>query len=296
MHLEWLALISAFLWAAGSLLSVIPAKHMGTFAFSRWRMIVVASMLALLSLFTGGFATIDVSQIWLMSISGFIGIFIGDTCLYACMNRLGPRRAGLLFATHAVFSAIFGFFVFNERFSWLAISGIVLVFTGVLMAIATNNRQAHKYEQIEGKLWIGIALGLTAGLCQSLGTIIAKPVMVAGADPVAASCVRMLIALAAHFVLRATQHPVTRLDNPLTWRIFGIICLNGLMAMVIGMTLFMFALRHGDVTLVSILSTTSPIMLLPILWLTIRQKPSLGAWSGAICVVVGTAAILLRSV
>ena len=37
MSLEWLALVSAFLWASASLFSVTPARHLGTFAFSRWR-------------------------------------------------------------------------------------------------------------------------------------------------------------------------------------------------------------------------------------------------------------------
>ena len=294
MHLEWLALISAFLWASGSLLSAIPAKHMGTFAFSRWRMIVVTTMLGVLSFITHGFETIQISQVGLMALSGFIGIFIGDTALYACMNCIGPRRSSLLFATHAVFSACFGFFLFDERFGWMTLLGAVLVLSGVLLAILGNSNSANHYEQIHGKLFYGVGLGLIAGLCQSFGTIIAKPVMASGVDPIAASSVRMVVALAAHLFIRFLSLPVTKTKHPMTYRMFGIICLNGLMAMVIGMTLFMFALRHGDVTLVSILSTTSPVMLLPILWITTRQRPSKGAWFGACFVVLGTAMVLLR--
>ncbi|MGR5456899.1 EamA family transporter, partial [Vibrio alfacsensis] len=38
MGFEWLALIAAFLWAVSSIISVTPAKHLGSFSYSRWRM------------------------------------------------------------------------------------------------------------------------------------------------------------------------------------------------------------------------------------------------------------------
>jgi drug/metabolite transporter (DMT)-like permease len=104
----------------------------------------------------------------------------------------------------------------------------------------------------------------------------------------------MLVAFGAHSGLRLAQVPFSRAVSPITWRVLGIICLNGLLAMVLGMTIFLFALRHGNVTLVAIMSSTSPVMLLPILWFFTRQRPSLGAWLGAILVVCGTALVLAR--
>jgi hypothetical protein len=49
----------------------------------------------------------------LLALSGLIGIFIGDTALFACMNRLGPRRSGVLFATHAIVFDFAGLAVFG---------------------------------------------------------------------------------------------------------------------------------------------------------------------------------------
>jgi len=294
MSLEWLALVSAFLWASASLLSVIPARQLGTFSFSRWRMAVVSLMLGLMSLYTNGFATLDVSQVWLMALSGLIGIFIGDTCLYACMNRIGPRRSGLLFATHAVFSAFFGTLLFKESLSFQGWFGAGSVFVGVLVAIAFNRKEQTKLEFVHGSLRVGLMLGLIAGLCQSLGTIIAKPVVMAGADPIAASCVRMIAAFTAHLGLRATGLSFVKTRGAISPRVLGIVILNGFLAMVIGMTVFLYALKHGNVTLVAILSSTSPVMLLPILWIFTRQRPSMGAWCGAALVVVGTAFVLAR--
>ena len=36
-------------------------------------------------------------QFGVLSVSGFIGIFIGDTLLYSTIARLGPRRTTMLF-------------------------------------------------------------------------------------------------------------------------------------------------------------------------------------------------------
>jgi hypothetical protein len=50
MGYEWLALAAASLWAIAALISVKPARHLGAFAYSRWRMFLVSLMLASASL------------------------------------------------------------------------------------------------------------------------------------------------------------------------------------------------------------------------------------------------------
>ena len=247
-----------------------------------------------MTILSGGFGSLSLSHIGMMAISGFIGIFIGDTCLYACMNRIGPRRSSLLFATHAAFSAFFSIWLFKEHLSFQGWTGATVVFAGVLVAVAFSGSQQKKLEYTHGALWLSLLLGLMAALCQSLGTIVAKPVMMGGADPIAASFIRMITAFSAHMGLWLFRAPFSRSILPINLRVLGIIALNGLIAMGIGMTLFLFALRHGNVTLVAIMSSTSPVMLLPLLWFFTRQRPAAGSWAGAVLVVVGTALVLSR--
>jgi drug/metabolite transporter (DMT)-like permease len=42
----------------------------------------------------------------------------------------------------------------------------------------------------------------------------------------------------------------------------------------------------------TILSATTPVILLPLLWITIRQAPAAGAWLGAVLTVLGTALLI----
>jgi drug/metabolite transporter (DMT)-like permease len=61
-----------------------------------------------------------------------------------------------------------------------------------------------------------------------------------------------------------------------------------------GMTLMLFALSGGETGIVSTISATTPVIILPMLWLRTGQKPNTGAWLGAIFVVAGLALILSR--
>ena len=295
MGFEWLALAAAFLWAIASLMSVKPAQHLGSFAYSRWRMGCTAVILSSMAWFTGGWSTVETELVTPMMLSGLIGIFIGDTALFACLNRMGPRQAGLLFSCHAVFSAILGYFLFSESMNSGELIGSALVFGGVLTAIFFGRRgQANnQLEAIKGTVWIGVALGITAAICQALGGIIAKPVMQTNIDPVAASAIRMITAFVAHSVFRSTGAKLSRVLNPMNGQIFAITAVNGFLAMAVGMTLILYALQEGNVGMVALLSSTTPIMLLPILWLYTKQRPNAYAWVGAIVAIVGTG-ILVR--
>jgi drug/metabolite transporter (DMT)-like permease len=293
---DLLALGAAACWAVGSVMSVTPARYLGAFAFTRWRMAMVALMLWSVVVFQGSWHSFDGHAWGVMAISGLIGIFIGDTALFSAINRLGPRRAGVLFATHAAFSAALGFALLDERMSLQALLGGVLTLLGVMLAILLGRHkgETHDWELDHGHVGLGVALALLAALCQAVGSLIAKPVMAQQVDPIMASAVRVTMATAAHAVLLLAGFRAARASQPPTLRVLAQTGLNGFIAMGIGMTLVLLALEKGDVGMVAILSSVSPILVLPLLWLQFKRAPAPGAWLGAILTVVGTALILWR--
>ncbi|EAB6718131.1 DMT family transporter, partial [Salmonella enterica subsp. enterica] len=184
----------------------------------------------------------------------------------------------------------------GERLSASAVAGIALTVAGVLLAILFGKRRAqmHVWETVKGPLWIGVALGLGAALGQAIGSIIAKPVMASGLDPFAASMVRVGVAAFCLSALIAMPIPAVKPKGPLTWRIFLLTALTGALALGVGMTLLLFALSGGNVGIVSTLSATSPVLILPLLWLRTGERPAAGAWLGAAFVVAGMALIFWR--
>ena len=298
---ESLALLAAATWATASLFSAAASARMGAFAFTRWRMVFAALLLWGMALATGQWRSLwgdGGSAAWqaigLLVLSGVIGIFVGDTALFACMNRLGPRRSGLLFATHSLFTVVLASLFLDESLKGWAVPGGVLLVGGVMAAIALGRREgaAHQLEATQGQLAAGVALGLLSALGQSVGTLVLKPAMAAGLDPVAASAVRMTAGFACHALLWCTGLQMARVQSALQWRDLAYTFASAALAMALGMTLILKALQHGSAGLVGMLSSVSPVLLLPLLWWRTGQRPAWGAWLGAAMAVVGCALIL----
>lgn len=293
MGYEWFALAAAFLWGVSSLISVTPARHLGSFAYSRWRIACVMVILTLIASVTGAWSSMTPDVWWAMALSGLIGIFIGDTALFGCMNRIGPRRAVLLYSCHSVFSALFGIWLFGETLQGFRLLGAILVFSGVFIAVFFRQSGAvHHWEETNGNVWIAVGLGLLSALSQSLGGVIAKPVLTESVDPIAASAIRMIAAFLAHGLLVVLQVPVSRPVNAINWRIFGMVMLNSFLAMTLGMTLIIYALKWGEIGIVALLSSTTPVMVLPLIWLFTKVRPAPSAWIGAALAVIGAGFIV----
>ncbi|MEL6921984.1 MAG: EamA family transporter, partial [Pseudomonadota bacterium] len=82
-----------------------------------------------------------------------------------------------------------------------------------------------------------------------------------------------------------------RQQTPMTLALLWRVALSGFLAMGVGMTLILFALSGGEVGIVTTLSATTPVMVLPILWWRTKEMPAPGAWVGAALVVAGSALI-----
>ena len=133
---------------------------------------------------------------WLpIILSGLIGVVFGDFFLFATMRRLGPRRTNILFATNAIFAALLGWLFLGEAISVYTGLAILFGFAGVVLAVVYGKRKdlLHQWEAVMPPLWLGIALGLMAALCQALGVLLIRPVMAAGADPVATTLARIFV-------------------------------------------------------------------------------------------------------
>ncbi len=223
-------------------------------------------------------------------LSGFVGIAIGDSFLFSAMQRLGPRRTQILYACNAPISVILGIAVLGESLSLKGVLGVVMVFAGVVAAIRwgrpkVSQAKIHRWEVTEGKLLIGVGLGLAAALGQSLGAIIIKPVLDEGANPLLVSTLRIGVSalfLTAIVYIRNIEPPQT-----ITIKQRFLSTFNGVLAIGVGMSLLLYAFSIGDIGVASILSSTQAVMMLPVIWLKTRQRPALGAWIGAVLVVSG---------
>jgi drug/metabolite transporter (DMT)-like permease len=287
------ALGAALSWAISAILSANPSAALGSIAFVRIRMTMVFFMLAAVLVVTGGWRTVQAAHVTPAIISGLVGILAGDAALFATMNRLGPRRSGILFSSNAIFSVVLGWLFLSERLDALTLTGIVIALTGVALAILFGKRgnDSHQWEAVKGPLVTGVAIGLFSGLCQAVGSIIARPVMATGVDPLAIGAIRVGIAALGLTLAMFSGVSAARAKTALTQKLIGQVALSGFAAMGVGMTLLLFALRGGEVGIVATLSATTPALVLPILWWKTGDMPPPLAWLGAALVVAGSGMI-----
>ncbi len=295
MPYELAALGAAALWAVGGLIAAGPARELGGPRFTRIRMVFVTIVLGAITIAQGTWR-LPTGDIVLLGLSGLVGLLIGDAALFTAFARIGPRRTSVLFTTNAPMAAVLGVVVFGERFTWLALLGATATVAGVMIAVAfgTARGDTHRFEVVEGTMRAGVIWGLIGAVGQALGGILAKPA-VEGADAIAAAAWRAVIATVALWIFAPQLDRIAGVTRraPFTWRYAVILFASGMIAMVIGMTLLLYALGEGDVGVATILSATTPVLMLPMLWASTRRRPPWPAWAGAALTVAG-AALLIR--
>lgn len=291
---ELAALGTATCWALTGLISADAVRALGAFHFNLLRQGLVTVLLVSVVAASGALTLPGWHAFAILAMSGVIGILLGDTLNFAAVGRIGPRRAGAIFALNAPMAAILGWALLGESLEPLAILGIAVTAGGVALAILGRPRSdAHRLEALTGTLPIGVLLGLGAALGQATGSLIARPLILGGIDPYLASLARVGASGAAMALVAMTPFgpPNPKTFTPKTLLLTAATAIIGLL---VGMTLFLFALQGSQTGIVATLSATSPVIILPLLWMRTRQRPSWLSWCGAALAVIGLALIFLH--
>mgnify|MGYP003971300979 CR=1 FL=1 len=294
---ELAALGAAACWTFTAILAAPGVHHFGAVAFNRYRVVFAGLVLIVSSSLLGLWQSLPENSMLTLIGSSLVGIVIGDTALMQALKRIGPRRNSVLFATSAPMAAGLGFIWLGETLSTNILLGCGLILFGVVNAVWWGRKTdaGHKLEQVTGHLGLGIVLGLVAAFGQAAGAVMAKPVLLAGADPIAASAIRVGFAAVVLLLVRSLPFTWAKANAAPTpafiWRTMA----SATLGLVLGMTLVVYALGVGEVGMVMTLSAITPVLVLPVVWFITGQRPSRGAWLGGALVVTGSAVIFLSN-
>jgi len=290
-----LAILAALCWSISSLVSADVTRSIGGLAFNRVRLFFVSLMLITYTFYLNTWETINIEFLITILISGIIGIFLGDTFLFIALQKIGPRRNNILFSLAAPFTIILNIIFLNQIMSVIQLTGCFSVFIGVVIAITygDSKNSNHKWEKVEGSLYIGIIFGIIAALCQAIGLIMMKPILNAGADPIASAALRTLISFVLLSFTFFINLDIFNSKKKINLNIIYQSILSGFLGMALGMSLLLIALKNADAGIVATLSSTSPIMILFLIWFLTKKIPSIGAWIGTTIAILGTGLIFI---
>ncbi|MGC2776824.1 MAG: DMT family transporter [Bradyrhizobium sp.] len=282
------ALAAALAIAVSNIIAPSAVRQLGPVRFNAIRL--GAALLAMLALVTlrGRWSAPSSDQMLMLAVSSLLGVVVADSCFYAALARLGPRLTAVVYASWAAFAAVLGYLLLGETLSRIKMIGVGCIVSGVWVAIVFRQPGAVAQET-HGSVGAGLLFGLAAALFAAAAVLLARPVMAAGLDPALATSIRAAIGLAA--LLALSVMPGFRSSFAVNRSVVMRSALSGVLGMGVGMTLVLFALTSRPVGIVSSLSSTTPVMILPLLWWSTGLRPAPAAWLGAILAVSGVVAI-----
>lgn len=269
---------------------------------ARWQMLSAFLMTASVSLVIEGWRSIGVLQFWQLAGSSVAGNAIAGAAFLGSIYTLGPRITALFFSLTAPIALMLGYVTFGETVSATQALGIVAVLSGVVLAIGVPNvgsgkpslRTTAPGDRVASMRVVkGLALGLILAAGQALSGLLARPAMAAGVEPFSAMALRTGIGTLFFFGISALPLGVG-VRAPFELHTVGMVVAAAFFGTAVGTTLLLAALHSGNVGIVATLSSMTPIVILPMVWLRTGRIPSVKAWIGAALAVTGTALISVR--
>lgn len=170
---ELISLVVAVLWTMSALAAEVATKRSGVLVLNVWRMALAFLVSALLFWFATGqaiplMAGCD-AWLWLL-LSGFVGYFLGDWCLFNSYIVIGSRFGQLFMTLAPAFTAFFAWVMIGQALSWESLLAMLVTLSGIGIAVSDSGG-TEDGEPIRLK---GVLLGIGAALGQGLGLVMSK--------------------------------------------------------------------------------------------------------------------------
>ncbi len=289
-----LAIGAAATWSMVALSATRIVRYFGSYNYNLLRLIGIIVLFLPYIVINWDPIYFNKSIFIAIFLSSVIGIIIGDTFLFVCLKRLGPRRQALLFSLQIPFTIILAEIFLQTLPSTVELFGCFLIFFGIIVAIQFNRTiPDDDLENIQGNKYIGLIAGVGLALCQAIGIILMKPALEV-TDPIIVSYVRVLIAAILMFLSLGFLKNNNLLERMKDVKKTFYSIFLGFMGMGVGMTMLIIALKNGDPGIISTLSSTMPIMIIPILWIVTKNYAGHLAVIGATLTCFGAGVIFLN--
>lgn len=297
---EIAAILTSGLWTLNSILFTTAGKKIGSISVNAYRIIAAVIFLFLTHIILFGNIIPNATYeqwIWI-GLSGIIGLGIGDFGLFASFVIIGPRRSLLIMSLSPIFAAILAYLILNEILTELAILGMIITIIGVVIVIIEKEEKSN--EELlskKQKIW-GVSLALIGAIGQGTGAVLAKKGIYFDTNiivnPLAAALIRMITAAIFIWccVLLAGKLPELKKGIRDKKGIRSTIA-GAFLGPFIGVTFSMIAVTYAEVGVAQTLMSLMPVMIIPIIYISYKQKTSIRGIIGASIAIFGVSILFL---
>jgi drug/metabolite transporter (DMT)-like permease len=288
------ALMTALLWSGTSIAFSGAAGRIGSLQLNINRLVFAAVFLYATILVTGASLSLSGAQIFYLSISGIIGLVIGDSFLFRAYQFIGARNGMLLMSLAPALTAIMAYFFLGEVVSLLGVIGMFVTIAGIALVVLEKKEIPTSKYKIDK---MGIFLGFMAALGQAAGLIFAKFAFNCGhVNSFSATFVRIIssviVILPIAVLSGKYKNPfkLFRNDN----RAFVMTLSGTILGPYLGITCSLVAITYAKVGIAATLMSTPPIIMLPIAVLVEKEKLTWQGVTGAFLAVAGIAILFVH--
>lgn len=290
---EIFALLTALCWVVGAVFFEYAGKRVGSLVVNLLRLWLAVLLLGLLCLASrGAFWPSDATgHVWRwMAISGALGFFLCDMCLFRAFVLAGARRAMLMLSLSPCFSAVLDL-VRQEPFTGQMALGMVITLAGVMFVIsrrAVKEESPHTIRDVR----LGVILATLAALLQALGATTGKEGLRlpdgTQYNELAATFIRALAGASCFLVLILASGRVATVRKGLgDSRALLALSIGAVVGPVLGVTLFMASLARVPTSVTQTILATMPVLMLPIAHFVSGERITRGSAIGTMVAVIG---------
>ena len=292
---EIAALATAFLFAMTALIFTSTARAIGSQATNRMRLLFALVYLVILNviLFREPLPfSADSSRWFWLSLSGVIGLSLGDAFLFQSLVSVGTRLGSLLLSLAPIFGSIIAWIFFHETLTVLQITGIVLALAGIGWVVLSHQEPP---DTPHGHTRRGVIFGVLAGLGQAVGLVFSKQGMSGEFSPFQANAIRMLAAVIFIWALSVFDGSAAGTLKGLQGkpRVVGLLALGAFVGPVLAVTLSLLAIQYAEIGVASTLMALTPVIILPISYFVFKEKVGWQAILGTVLAIAGVAVLFL---
>ena len=233
------------------------------------------------------------SDRWMwLSLSGVIGLALGDAFLFQSYVLVGARIGALLLSLSTIFGVLEAWLIFGETLRAGQMLGIALALAGIIWVVTErgNGKDQGAHHVIPG-----ITFGILSAICNATGLVLSRQGMAGNFSPFQANGIRMLAALLALILIMVFQKQTGQ-----TFRILQknssalrLLALAALIGPVLGVSSSLLAVQHTEIGVASVLTSLPPVFMLPISYFFFKERLSWQAIAGTILAMIGVAILFI---
>jgi len=288
------ALITALFWSGTAIVFTEATKIVGSYVVNITRLILATFYLILTIIIFNLDYQISWDQIYLLGLSGIIGLVFGDGFLFKSFQYIGARLSMLVMTLSPPLAALLAYIYLGEQLSSWGILGIVITISGVSIVVFKRSEQpSADYKKNN----LGYLFAFLGAIGQAVNLIYAKEAFqLGGINGFVATFYRMVPSLPLMYLLgvlyRRKRNSITILKYKKT--ALKYIIVGSIIGPFLGITFSLIAVAYTFVGIASTLMATVPIVMLPIVKFYYKENLSLISIIGAFIAVIGIAILFLK--